>query len=294
MAENVKYGNILASSRKDETLTYTKYVKDIDSGKSLPTLLDEKVGWADQIKTDNLSDASVTTGKIADSSVTTGKLANGAVDMDKLSQDVYDTLKSSLNQVEFKWEYTDVDEAGEVRHMKMYLRNYDNWSNGENYTDVFSGTVDTATTSHDGLMAGEDKQQLDAHEADLAAIHKVTDNLDSNYLRLDGRFSMTGILDMQEHEIRNIPGIREDGKTGGSCIMFNKDGYEVAFGSSINGGGDDEFVDNFYGGFNATGFTASGFITLSQTTQGLLANNGTVLTAMTDTDVTSVVSCVFG
>ena len=341
MAENVKYGNILVSSRKDETLTYTKYVKDADSGKSLPTLLDEKVGWADQIKTDNLADSSVTTEKIADyavttekiesqavttdkiadssvttekiagqavttaelqdeavtteklkdSSVTTSKIADEAVTIDKLDDYVENTLLASVSNVAFSTEYTDVDEAGEVRHMRVCLRHT---QNNESFFDAISGSLDTATTYHDGLMAGEDKQQLDAHEADLKAIHKVTDNLNINYLRRNGTWPMTGRLSMGDHEIREVPGIREDNKTGGRCIMFNQSGYDIAFGSSNNGGGgDNEFEDMFYGGFSTSGFYASGFYTHNQSYYGLLTNNGAVLAAMSDTDITSVANAVF-
>lgn len=288
MAENVKYGNILVSSRKDETLTYTKYVKDADSGKSLPTLLDEKVGWADQIKTDNLADSSVTTEKIADSSVTTSKIADEAVTIDKLDYYVETTLQNSVSQIVAGTEYTDNDEA--VKHMMIRLRHIRNDGSG-GYS--YSPSLDTATTSHDGLMAGEDKQQLDAHEADLKAIHKVTDNLNTNYLRRDGAWPMTGNLSMGDREIRDVPGLREDNKTGGSCIMFNQGGYDIAFGSSNNGGGDDEFEDTFYGGFSTSGFFASGFYTHNQSYYGLLTNNGAVLAAMSDTDITSVANAVF-
>lgn len=288
MAENVKYGNILVSSRKDETLTYTKYVKDADSGKSLPTLLDEKVGWADQIKTDNLADSSVTTEKIADSSVTTSKIADEAVTIDKLDYYVETTLQNSVSQIVAGTEYTDNDEA--VKHMMIRLRHIRNDGSG-GYS--YSPSLDTATTSHDGLMAGEDKQQLDAHEADLKAIHKVTDNLNTNYLRRDGAWPMTGNLSMGDREIRDVPGLREDNKTGGSCIMFNQGGYDIAFGSSNNGGGDDEFEDTFYGGFSTSGFYASGFYTHNQSYYGLLTNNGAVLAAMSDTDITSVANAVF-
>lgn len=41
MAGEVKYGNILISSRKDETLTYAKYIKDLKSGKSVEEILEE-------------------------------------------------------------------------------------------------------------------------------------------------------------------------------------------------------------------------------------------------------------
>ena len=41
MAGEVKYGNTLISSRKDGTLTYARYVKDLQSGKSVEELLQE-------------------------------------------------------------------------------------------------------------------------------------------------------------------------------------------------------------------------------------------------------------
>lgn len=41
MAGEVKYGNILISSRKDETLTYAKYIKDLKSGKNVEEILEE-------------------------------------------------------------------------------------------------------------------------------------------------------------------------------------------------------------------------------------------------------------
>ena len=342
MAENVKYGNILVSSRKDETLTYTKFIKDMDSGKSLPTLLDEKVGWADQIKTDNLSDSSVTTEKIADyavttpkidsqavttdkladssvttekiagqavttlelqdqavtteklkySSVTTPKIADDAVTIDKLDDYVEQTLLTSVNQVDLSTELTDVDEAGQVRHMRICLRHT---QNNASIFDAISPSLDTATTSHDGLMAGEDKQQLDAHEADLKAIHKVTDNVDTNYLRRDGRNTMQGILvfDPNYDDAGTIEkSFSPD--TSFYCqtqMHFKLEGIKAeqpySRGHGVSGNG---FIFTAY----TTGFTAPGYYTVDQSYYGLLTNNGAVLAAMSDTDITSVANAVFG
>lgn len=41
MAGEVKYGNTLVSSRKDETLTYARYVKDLKSGKNVEEVLED-------------------------------------------------------------------------------------------------------------------------------------------------------------------------------------------------------------------------------------------------------------
>lgn len=84
MAEKTKYGGTLVSSRKDETLTYTRYVKDEESGESVQEMLDKKFNKADKVTTDMLADGSVTTKKIADESITNDKIANGAVDADKI------------------------------------------------------------------------------------------------------------------------------------------------------------------------------------------------------------------
>ncbi len=342
MAENVKYGNILVSSRKDETLTYTKFVKDMDSGKSLPTLLDEKVGWTDQIRTDNLSDSSVTTPKLADqavttekiaaqavttselddeavttnklkygavttdriadqavtteklkdSSVTTPKIADDAVTIDKLDDYVETTLLASVNRVDLSTELTDVDEAGEVRHMKICLRHTEN--TGSTF-DAISPSLDTATTSHDGLMAGEDKQQLDAHEADLKAIHKVTDNVNTNYLRRDGSNTMQGklVFDQNYDDAGTIEkSFSPDTSAYFQTQMhFKEEGIKAeqpySRGHGVSG---TSFIFTAY----TTGFTAPGYYTVDQSYYGLLTNNGAVLAAMSDTDITSVANAVFG
>lgn len=53
MAGELKYGNTLVSSRKDETLTYSKYVKGLESGKSVEEELKELAARIDQIPQDN-------------------------------------------------------------------------------------------------------------------------------------------------------------------------------------------------------------------------------------------------
>ena len=129
MAKEVTYNNTLVSGTADETLTYTRYIKDESSGKSTKELLDEKVNKTDQlgttqiadkavtteklenesvttdkldaasVTTDKVADANITTSKLADSSVETEKINNKAVTTDKLNDGAVDNSKLSTNAV---------------------------------------------------------------------------------------------------------------------------------------------------------------------------------------------------
>ena len=129
MAKETVYNNTLVSGAADETLTYTRYVKDESSGKSTKELLDEKVNKTDQlgttqiadkaitteklenesvttdkldaasVTTDKVADANITTSKLADSSVETEKINNKAVTTDKLNDGAVDNSKLSPNAV---------------------------------------------------------------------------------------------------------------------------------------------------------------------------------------------------
>ncbi len=57
MAENKKYNSILVSGRKDETLTYSRYIKDEESGKSVKESLDEKISTTDKIEINQIAQA---------------------------------------------------------------------------------------------------------------------------------------------------------------------------------------------------------------------------------------------
>lgn len=93
MAEEVKYNNTLVSGRADETLTYTKYVKDESSGKSAKELIDEKVNKTDQLGTTQIADKAVTTEKLAEHSVDNSKLSQDSVSYDKIQNDAVITEK---------------------------------------------------------------------------------------------------------------------------------------------------------------------------------------------------------
>lgn len=99
MAEEVKYNNTLVSGRADETLTYTKYVKDESSGKSTKELLDEKVNKTDQLGTTQIADKAVTNEKLAEHSVDNSKLSSDSVSYDKIQNDAVITEKIQDNAV---------------------------------------------------------------------------------------------------------------------------------------------------------------------------------------------------
>lgn len=100
MAEEVKFNNTLVSGRADETLTYTKYVKDESSGKSTKELLDEKVNKTDQLGTTQIADKAVTTEKLENESVTTDKLDAASVTTDKVADANITTSKLADSSVE--------------------------------------------------------------------------------------------------------------------------------------------------------------------------------------------------
>lgn len=93
MAKEVIYNNTLVSGTADETLTYTRYIKDESSGKSTKELLDEKVNKTDQLGTTQIADKAVTTEKLAEHSVDNSKLSQDCVSYDKIQNDAVITEK---------------------------------------------------------------------------------------------------------------------------------------------------------------------------------------------------------
>lgn len=75
MAEKKKYNSILISGRKDQTLTYSKYVKDEESGESVKESLDKKVSATDELTTQQIKNGAITNEKIAAGAVTEEKIS---------------------------------------------------------------------------------------------------------------------------------------------------------------------------------------------------------------------------
>lgn len=89
----VKVNSILTSGRKDETLTYTKYIKDEESGKSVQQQLDEKVNVFDELETSQIKDRAITNPKLADSSVDSRVIQEASVENKHLASDSVSTNK---------------------------------------------------------------------------------------------------------------------------------------------------------------------------------------------------------
>ena len=100
MAKETAYNNTLVSGAADETLTYTRYVKDESSGKSTKELLDEKVNKTDQLGTTQIADKAVTTEKLENESVTTDKLDAASVTTEKVADANITTSKLADSSVE--------------------------------------------------------------------------------------------------------------------------------------------------------------------------------------------------
>lgn len=86
MAEKKKYNSILISGRKDETLTYSRYIKDEESGESVKETLNKKVNVSDELETQ----------QIKDGAITRPKLAEGSVDATKMDSDLMNIIEAAV------------------------------------------------------------------------------------------------------------------------------------------------------------------------------------------------------
>ena len=93
MAEKKKYNSILVSGRKDETLTYSRYVKDEESGESVKESLDKKINVTDELETHQIKDGAITNEKMAADSVNTEQVIDESIVNSKLANDSVSTEK---------------------------------------------------------------------------------------------------------------------------------------------------------------------------------------------------------
>lgn len=127
----------------------------------------------------------------------------------------------------------------------------------------------------------------------------VWDKLKDEYLRRDGSNFMRSDLGLNDHNIRGVKEIRNINALP-IVIAFNKDGYDVKLEKWETSGGDDDQYPRSLGGFDGGSFevpldiTAEGFKTHNRSVLGLLNNNSEVITAMTDSDIDSCITSVFG
>lgn len=99
MAEKKKYNSILISGRKDQTLTYSKYVKDEESGESVKESLDKKVNVTDELTTQQIKDGAITNEKMAADSVGNTNLQDGSVSNEKLEDGSITNKKLAENSI---------------------------------------------------------------------------------------------------------------------------------------------------------------------------------------------------
>ena len=99
MAEKKKYNSILISGRKDETLTYSRYIKDEESGESVKETLDKKVNVSDELETHQIKDGAITNEKLAADSVGNGNTQDGSVSNEKLEDESVTNEKLAVNSI---------------------------------------------------------------------------------------------------------------------------------------------------------------------------------------------------
>lgn len=99
MAEKKKYNSILISGRKDQTLTYSRYVKDEESGESVKESLDKKVNNTDELETQQIKDGAITNEKLAADSVGNTNLQDGSVSNEKLEDGSITNEKLAKNSI---------------------------------------------------------------------------------------------------------------------------------------------------------------------------------------------------
>jgi hypothetical protein len=99
MAEKKKYNSILISGRKDESLTYSRYIKDEESGESVKETLDKKVNVSDKLETQQIKNGAITNEKLAADSVGNGNIQDGSVSNDKLEDGSVTNEKLAVNSI---------------------------------------------------------------------------------------------------------------------------------------------------------------------------------------------------
>ena len=146
--------------------------------------------------------------------------------------------------------------------------------------------------SLDGKVNTTDKIEIDQ------IAQAVWDKIKDEYLRIDGSNFMRSDLGLNNHNINGVKEIRNI-EALPIVIAFNKDGYDIKL-EKWETSGDDNPYPRSLGGFNGGEFevpldiTAVGFKTHNRSVLGLLNNNSEVITAMTDSDIDSCITSVFG
>lgn len=167
MAEKKKYNSILVSGRKDETLTYSKYVKDEESGESVKESLDKKVNVTDELTTQQIKDGAITNEKMAADSVGNTNLQDGSVSNEKLEDGSITNEKLAENSItkdKLK------DNTIGVEKLDPELRQTINAASGlpENLVETIQNIDDTLKNHQSQL--DDKQQQITANDDDISLL----------------------------------------------------------------------------------------------------------------------------
>lgn len=174
MAEKKKYNSILVSGRKDETLTYTKYIKDEESGESVKESLDKKVNVTDKLETQQIKDGAITNEKMAAGSVGNTNLQDGSVSNEKLEDGSITNEKLAENSItkdKLK------DNTIGVEKLDPELRQTINAATGlpENLVETIQNVDDTLKDHQKQLddkqsQIDDKQQQITANDEDISLL----------------------------------------------------------------------------------------------------------------------------
>lgn len=174
MAEKKKYNSILVSGRKDETLTYTKYIKDEESGESVKESLDKKVNVTDKLETQQIKDGAITNEKMAAGSVGNTNLQDGSVSNEKLEDGSVTNEKLAENSItkdKLK------DNTIGVEKLDPELRQTINAATGlpENLVETIQNVDDTLKDHQSQLddkqsQIDDKQQQITANDDDISLL----------------------------------------------------------------------------------------------------------------------------
>jgi hypothetical protein len=167
MAEKKKYNSILISGRKDQTLTYSKHVKDEESGESVKESLDKKVNITDELTTQQIKDGAITNEKMAADSVGNTNLQDGSVSNEKLEDGSITNEKLAENSItkdKLK------DNTIGIEKLDPELRQTINAATGlpENLVETIQNVDDTLKDYQSQL--DDKQQQITANDEDISLL----------------------------------------------------------------------------------------------------------------------------
>lgn len=174
MAEKKKYNSILISGRKDETLTYSRYIKDEESGESVKETLDKKVNVSDKLETQQIKNGAITNEKLAADSVGNGNIQDGSVSNEKLEDGSVTNEKLAVNSItkdKLK------DNTIGVEKLDPELRQTINAATGlpENLVETIQNVDDTLKDHQSQLddkqsQINDKQQQITANDEDISLL----------------------------------------------------------------------------------------------------------------------------